>query len=81
MSKCPVCEYLCEAKPWLQDPNQGTLIERIFGLTASNPRKFIPMPVFSRLPNELEHEIFLIAAAEHARPHHYLLVAHQVLVW
>jgi len=39
------------------------------------------MPVFSRLPNELECEIFLIAAVEHARPHRYLLVAHRVLVW
>jgi len=39
------------------------------------------MPVFSRLPNELEREIFLIAAVEHASPHCYLLVAHQVLVW
>jgi len=39
------------------------------------------MPVFSRLPYELEREIFLVAATEHARPHRYLLIAHRVLVW
>ena len=57
------------------------LKQGIFGLTEQNPRKFIPMPVFSRLSDELEREIFLIAAAEHSQPHHYLLVACWVLVW
>jgi len=57
------------------------LKEGIFGLTERNPRKFIPMPVFSCLPDELERKIFLIAAAEHSRPHRYLLVARRVLVW
>jgi len=39
------------------------------------------MPVFSRLPDELEREVFLIAATEHARPQRYLLVARRVLAW
>lgn len=42
------------------------------------------MPVFidfHRFPKELQCEIFLIAAANHARPHRYLLVAHRFRVW
>ena len=39
------------------------------------------MPVVSRLPRELEREIFLIAAVNHARPHCYMLVARRVRVW
>ena len=79
--KTPQYRNLHEVEPWLQDLNRGALIERICGLTERNPRKFIPMPVFSRLPDELERKIFLIAAAEHACPHRYLLIARRVLVW
>ena len=43
--------------------------------------KVHPMPVFSRLPSKLEREIFLVAAAEHANPHCYLLIARRVLDW
>ena len=57
------------------------LEEIILGFTERNPRKIILMPVFSRLPTELEHMIFLIAVAEHANPYRYLLIAQRVREW
>ena len=64
----------------LQDLSQGTLKRGISGPTKINPQVHL-MPVFSHLPTELECEIFLITAAEHACPHRYLLIACQVLAW
>ena len=64
----------------LQDLSQGTLKRGISGPTKINPQVHL-MPVFSHLPTELECEIFLITATEHARPHHYLLIACRVLAW
>ena len=57
------------------------MLERILGFAERNPRKIILMPTFIRLPTELERTIFLIAAAEHANPNRYLLVAQQVRAW
>ena len=57
------------------------MLERILGFAERNPRKIILMPVFSRLPAELERMIFLIAATEHPNPNRYLLVAQWVREW
>lgn len=78
----PLHEYLHEGEHCLAAGLEPKRVKRWNIWThRKNPSKVHPMPVYSHLPDELEHKIFLIAAAEHAHPHRYLLITRRVLAW